>query len=172
MSTPRPATIWTNKNSKSTITPLLFVLLLAAPVVAQQKGAPAKTVPVGVKVESEGGGNSQGMWAQSARDLSAVETTNLQKLVIAEFQKQDDIKIVPLTYKNDFIGVVVVAARLPHSGSNWYIASSVITVSKENGKDEFLTHDVFAAPTPLALARLIVYQFATARLNAVLGLEK
>ena len=83
-------------------------------------------------------------------------------------------KIVPSDYPEDYIGIVVVAAKLPNGNTGkWnYVASSVVTVATKKGIDELVTHDVIAEHDLASLARVIAYQFATARLRAASGLWK
>jgi hypothetical protein len=148
-----------------------LVLLSLAPLRLAQ--AQSKPIPIGVKVEAEGGGEGQGMWAQSASDLTPTELKTLETLVVAEIQKQEDVKIVPLDYPEDFIGIVIVAAKLPKRGGGyWFIGSSMVTVSTKKGIDELLTHDVIAGADLSSLARTIAFQFASARLRAATGLWK
>jgi len=49
-----------------------------------------------VKVEAEGGEKGQGMWAQTAADLTPTELKKLEAVVTDEIQKQPNIKIVAL----------------------------------------------------------------------------
>ena|SRR5579872_2332188 len=137
-------------------------------------GGQTKEIPIGVKVEAEGGGKARGMWAQSAEDLTSSELKGLESLVTAEIKKQQGIKLVSLNYPENFIGVVVVAAKLPNgkTGAWYYVASSVLTVAKKDGTDELLTHDVFAGTDLVSVARSVGFQFATARIRAASGLWK
>jgi len=76
--------------------------------------------------------------------------------------------------EDDYIGIVVVAAKLPaaRSGNWYYIASSVVTIAKKSGTDELVTHDVIAESSLSSLARRIAYQFAVARFRPVTDLWK
>jgi hypothetical protein len=153
----------------------LVILIFTPTCAAQQKdAAQSKPILIGVKVEAEGGGKGQGMWAQAATDLTPGELKTLESLVLAEIKKQEGVKIVPIDYSEDYIGVVVVAAKLPNgkSGKWYYVASSVVTVATKKGIDELVTHDVVAESDLATLARAIGYQFAVARLRAVTGLWK
>lgn len=146
---------------------LLFLLMVTA------AAGQTKPIPIGVKVEAEGGGKAQGMWSQAAKDLTPTEASTLHSLIVAEIKKQEGVKIVPLDYSEDFIAVVVVAAKLPNgnTGKNWqYIASSAVIVATKNGMNEFVTHDVFAGADLTWLARTVAYQLATARFRAATGL--
>jgi hypothetical protein len=149
---------------------ITFVIFGAAPSPAQQ----SKPIPVGVNVEAEGMGKGQGMWAQAANDLTPAELKTLESLILAEIRKQEDVKIVSLDYSRDFIGIAVVAAKIPNGNSRrwYYIASNVVTVAAKKGTDEFVTHDVVAADDLASLARSIGYLFATSRFRATLGLWK
>src|SRR5713101_4317699 len=93
---------------------------------SHQSAVQSKPILIGVKVEAEGGGKGQGMWTQAATDLTPRELKTLESFVVAEIKKQKGVKIVPIDYSEDYIGVVVVAAKLPNSsGEKWYyIASS------------------------------------------------
>jgi hypothetical protein len=88
-----------------------------------------------VKVEGEGGGKGQGMWMQDATDLTPGELKNLASLLAAEIGKQQSIKIVPLDYSKDFIGVAVVVAKLQEgpTGKRSYVASSAVVVATKKG---------------------------------------
>jgi hypothetical protein len=135
---------------------------------------PGQTKPIliGVKVEAEGGGKGQGMWAQAATDLTPQELKTLEGLVVGEIKKQEGVKIVPLDYPEDYIGIVVVAAKLPN-GEHWnYIASSVVTIATKKGVDELVTHDVVAESNLASLARTIGYQFAVVKFRAATCLWK
>ncbi|HEY6291677.1 MAG TPA: hypothetical protein VI455_08985 [Terriglobia bacterium] len=111
------------------------------------------------------------MWSQAANDLTPKELQTLEELVVAEIGKQEGVRIVPISYSGDFIGVVVVAAKLPNGvGGSWYIASSVLTVASAKGTDELVTHDVIAESDLASLAHRIAFQFASARFQAALGL--
>lgn len=147
----------------------MLLLLLTACAVGQ-----TKPIPIGVKVEAEGGGVGKGMWAQSARDLTPSETKRIESLVTAELKKQDGVEIVPLNYPQDYIGVVVVAAKLPNGnkGKWFYVASSVIIVATKQGTDELVTHDVIADADLVSLAHNIGFQIASARLRAATRLWK
>lgn len=149
-----------------------YLALLLLVGVWQTSAGQTKPIPISVKVEAEGGGKGQGMWMQDATDLTPKELKTLESLVVDEVIKQEGIKIVPLDYKDDFIGIVVVAAKLPKGTGWYYIASSVVTVSKKNGIDELLTHDVLAGADLTSLTHSIAYQFASARLRAATGLWK
>jgi hypothetical protein len=136
--------------------------------------AQSKPIFIGVKVEAEGGGKGQGMWTQAATDLTPQELKTLESLVVAEIKKQEGVKIVPLDYPNDHIGLVVVAAKLPNGNAEkWnYIASSVVLVATKKGIDELVTHDVIAGSDLALLARTIGYQFAVVKFRAATGLRK
>ena len=126
-----------------------------------------------MKVEGEGGGHEQGMWTQSANDLTPNEVKSLETLVLAEIRKQPDVQIVPLAYPENCIGIAVVAAKLPKiGGGQWYVVSSALLVSTKEGTDELVTHDVIAGSDLQSVARSIAYQFVTARLRAVTGMWK
>jgi hypothetical protein len=114
------------------------------------------------------------MWAQTAGDLSSGEVKQLESLVVDEIQKQRDVKIVELSYSEDFIGVVVVAAKLPSRkrGTWYYVASSVLTVARKDGTDELVTHDVIAGDNLDSVSRTVGLQFASARFRAAAGLWK
>ncbi len=158
-------------NKVAVLTGLGVLLLFVGP--SRRAGAQPKPIPVGVKVEAEGGGKGQGMWAQAANDLTPKELKALESLVVAEIRKQEGVKIVPANYPEDFIAVVVVAAKLPNGGAGrWYIASSVVTVATKKGTDELVTHDVVGESDLASLARSIGFQFASVRLRAALGLWK
>jgi hypothetical protein len=149
----------------------LVVLLICLPS-SEQLASQTKPILVGVRVESEGGGKGQGMWTQEAFDLSPQETKDLEALVKSAISEKD-IKLVPTDYPEDYIGVVVVAAKLPKGrGGNWYIASSVITIAKKDGRDELVTHNVIAQSDLTSLAHNIGLIFATMRLRAASGLWK
>jgi hypothetical protein len=128
-----------------------------------------KQIPINVKVEAEGGTKSQGMWTQEAHDLTAKELEDLDALVSAQFAKQPDVKLVDTDYPADIIGISVVAEKVAGRAGFYYVASSVIVVSKKSGTDELLTHDVFASSDLGFLARNVSLQFAVARLHAALG---
>lgn len=145
--------------------------LLAGP--SERAGGQQKAIPVGVKVEAEGGGKAQGMWTQAATDLTPNELKTLESLVTEVLRKQEGVKIVPSDYPEDFLAVVVVGAKVPNGrAGTWYIASSVVIVASKKGTDEFVTHDVVAESDLASLARGIGFQFATVRFRAVSGLSK
>jgi hypothetical protein len=157
------------------VTCFVALAFVTHPCAAQQKDASqSKPILIGVKVEAEGGGKGQGMWTQAATDLTATELKTLESLVLAEIKKQEGVKIVSLDYPDDYIGIAVVAAKLPTANAEkwYYIASSVVIVSKKKGTDELLTHDVVAESNLASLSRAIAYQFASARLRAATGLWK
>ena len=153
------------------ILPIGSVLLVLAALCAEGQ---TKPIPIGVKVEAEGGGKGQGMWAQGAEDSTSGELGTLESLVAGEIRKQEGVKIVALTYPEDFIGVVVVAAKVPNckTGAWYYVASSVVTLAKKDGTDELVTHDVLAETDLNLLAHAVAYQFTVARFRAVTGLWK
>ena len=167
-----PPTVMQSLFSKRLQAALFIVFSVFFPA-STRAGAPVKSIPVGVKVEAEGGGKGQGMWAQAANDLTPGELKTLESLVSAEIRKQEGIKIVPVDYPDDFIAVVVVAAKLPNgSAAEWYIASSVVVVATKKGTDDLLTHNVVAEADLASLARSIGFQFATVRLRGALGMWK
>jgi len=167
-----PQTVTQSLSSKR-LQAALFVLLSVFFPASTRAGAPVKSIPVGVKFEAEGGGKGQGMWAQAANDLTPGELKTLESLVSTEIRKQEGIKIVPVDYPEDFIGMVVVAAKIPNgSAGEWYIASSVVIVANKKGTDELVTHDVFAESDLASLAHNVGLQFATVRLRAAMGLWK
>lgn len=133
-----------------------------------------KPIPVGVTVEAEGEGKGRGMWSQGATDLTTREAKALESLVVTEIKRQDGVKIVPLDYSEDYVRVVVVAAKLKNgdSGKWYYIASSVLTIATKKGADELVTHDVVAGVDLASLSHSIAYLFASARLRAATGLWK
>jgi hypothetical protein len=114
------------------------------------------------------------MWAQAAKDLASGELATLESLVADDIKKQEGVKIVALSYPEDFVGVVVAATKIPNgkTGAWYYVASSVLTVAKKGGTDELLTHDVFVETDLPSLGRAISYQFAAARFRAATGLWK
>jgi hypothetical protein len=73
-----------------------FVILAFVP---RPGAAQSKPVLIGVKVEAEGGGESQGMWTQAATDLTSKELKTLESLVVAEMKKQNGVKIDPMTIR-------------------------------------------------------------------------
>ena len=137
-------------------------------------GVSRKPIPIGVKIEAEGGGKGQGTWIQAANDLSPSELKTLESLVVAEIQKQEAVKIVPLDYKDDYIGIVAVVAKISNGNPAKadYIASSVVSVVTKGGKHELVTHDVLAGADLTALTHSIAFQFAGARLQAAKDLWK
>jgi len=164
------------------VTWLITLAFVPRPCAAQQQkgqephqsAAQSKPILIGVKVEAEGGGKGQGMWTQAATDLTPSELKTLESLVVTEVKKQEGVKIVPLDYAEDYIGIVVVAAKLHNgNGEKWYyIASSVVLIATKKGIDELVTHDVVAESNLTSLSRAIAYQFASARLRAATGLWK
>jgi hypothetical protein len=151
---------------------LLVVLSLFFPALSSA-GTSVKPIPVGVRVEAEGGGKGQGMWAQAANDLAPGELKTLESLVLSEIGKQEGVKIVSADYPEDFVAVVVVAAKLPNGrAGEWYIASSVVVVATKKGEDELLTHDVVAESDLASLAHSVGAYFATVRLRAALRVWK
>jgi hypothetical protein len=143
----------------------LSLLLLMAAYGAGQ----AKPIPVGVKVEAEGGGEGQAMWVQDAKDLTLQELKALESLVVNEIRNQRGVTIVAPEYRENYIGVVVVVAKLLNSNTreNWYyVASSVVTIATNKGIDEFVTHDVFVGTDLASLSRTIGFQFASTRFRA------
>ena len=145
-----------------------FILLAAIPSLGQTQ---KKQILVNIKVEAEGGGRGQGMWAQGADDLTPKETKDLTSLLETSVGNEEGIKIVPSNYPEDYIGLVVVAAKVPNGTSgSWYIASSAVVVAAKNGIDELVTHDVIAEMSLKSLARSIQFQFASLRLRSMLGL--
>jgi len=150
------------------ITCLVLLAFVPDPCAAQ-----SKPILIGVKVEAEGGGKGQGMWTQAATDLTPGELKTLESLLVAEIKKQNGIKIVPIDYSEDYVGIVVVAAKLSNGNGEWYyIASSVVTIATKKGIDELVTHDVVAESNLARLSRTIGYQFASVRLRAVTSLWK
>jgi hypothetical protein len=148
------------------VTTGMLVLMVTA-----ASGQQTKAIPIGVKVEAEGGTHSQGMWEQGAKDLTPRELQTIQSLVVNEIAKQNNVRIVPLDYSENFVGIVVVAAKLPREGKAWYyIASSAVIVATKTGNDELVTHDVVAANDPESLARSVGLEFASARLRAAIDL--
>jgi hypothetical protein len=141
---------------------------------SHQAAGQSKPILIGVKVEAEGGGKGQGMWTQAANDLTPKELKTLESLVATEIKKQEGVKIVPLDYPEVYIGIVVVAAKLPNGNAEkwYYIASSVVTIAAKKGTDDLVTHDVVAESDLASLARTIAHQFAAARFRAVSGLWK
>lgn len=111
------------------------------------------------------------MWIQDAVDLTPSELKELRRLVVASLRRQPGIETVPSTFAGNFIGVSVVAEKVPdHPGGPIYIASSAIAVfSKKTGASELVTHDVAAEPDLVHLALAIRYFFASARFLASLG---
>src|SRR5216684_6771601 len=152
----------------------LITLAFVPRLCAAQQQKQSKPILIGVKVEAEGGGKGQGMWTQAATDLTPSELKALESLVVAEIKKQEGVKIAAIDYSEDYIGVVVVAAKLPNGNSGkWnYIASSVVLIATKKGIDELVTHDVVAESNLTSLSRAIAYQFASARLRAATGLWK
>ncbi len=148
---------------------IAFAIFVSVPSTAQQ----SKPIPICVKIESEGGGEGQGMWAQAANDLTPRELKTLESLVLAEIKKQEGVKIVPADYPQDYISVLVVAAKLSKEGAgNWYVVSSVLAIAPKSGTDQLVTHDVIATSDIPSLARTIGFQFASARFRATTGLWK
>lgn len=157
--------------SARTLSGLGVILLFVGP--SRRAESQPKPIPIGVKVEAEGGGKGQGMWAQAANDLTPKELRALEMLVVAEIRKQEGVKIVPLSYPEDYVAVVVVAAKLPNGDAErWYIASSAVTLATNKGTDELVTHNVVAESDLASLARSIGFQFASVRFRAALGLWK
>jgi hypothetical protein len=159
------------------ITCLITLAFVPRPCAAQQQKDTSQSKPIliSVKVEAEGGGKGQGMWTQAATDLTVGELKTLESLVVTEIKKQEGVKIVPIDYPEDYIGIVVVAAKLPNgrsAGKWYYIASSVVIVATKKGADELLTHDVVAESDLASLTRAIGFQFASVRLRAATGLWK
>jgi hypothetical protein len=151
----------------------ILMMILLVTCVGTIQGQ-TKVIPIGVKVEAEGGGVSQGMWTQSAKDLTPSELKTLESLIVVEIKKQEGIKIVPLDYQDDYIGIVIVAAKLPNSatGKWYYVASSVVTVATKKGIDELVTHDVIAGTDLTSITHSVGFLFASARFRAATGLWK
>jgi hypothetical protein len=119
------------------------ILILAALSSAQTKQT--KPTPVGIRVEAEGGGHGQGMWSQAADDLTPRELKDFESLLVGAISKEEGVKVVPSDDPDDYVAVVVVAAKLPNcTAGTWYIASTAIAVAARNGTDELVTHDVVA----------------------------
>jgi hypothetical protein len=98
----------------------------------------------------------------------------IESLVVAEIKKQEGVRVVPLDYSEDYIGIVVVAVKLPNgsTGGWYYVARSAVTIATKKGIEELVTHDVVAGADLASLAHTIGFQFATARFRAVSGLWK
>lgn len=159
------------RSKVSALVALVVTLSFWSSTAVAQVKAQNKPIPVAVKVDAEGGGKAQGMWTQSAKDLTPKEVQILQSLIVAEIKKQDGIQIVPLTYPEEFVGVAVVGAKLPNSkGGAWYVTSSAIILSLKNATDEFVTHNVEAGPSLSSVATTIAYEFASARFAAAAGI--
>lgn len=138
-------------------------LLLAVAPLHSGSQPEAKLTPVGIKIEAEEPNLS---WPTSTKRLSSDELQSLQSLVAAELAKQPSVKIVPLDYSEDYIGVVVVAARLRNGhGGQWYIASSAFTIAFKDGKEGFVSHNVLVASDVAGPAKAVGYQFASMRLQ-------
>ena len=70
----------------------ILMMILLVTCVGTIQGQ-TKVIPIGVKVEAEGGGVSQGVWTQSAKDLTPSELKTLESLIVVEIKKQEGIKI-------------------------------------------------------------------------------
>ena len=55
---------------------------------AQSTLGQTKPIPVGVKVEAEGGSTGQGMFIQDAKDITPGEVKSLESLVTTELKKK------------------------------------------------------------------------------------
>jgi hypothetical protein len=74
---------------------LLFLIRQSLTTLAQ-----SKPIPVGLKIESENGGKDSGMWAQAATDLTPKEVRTLKTLLLADIEKLEGIKVVPLVIRS------------------------------------------------------------------------
>jgi hypothetical protein len=86
----------------------------------------------------------------------------LESLVVGQFSEQPDIKIVSLDSPEHCIAINVTAAKVPKTArrGGWYIASSVLLISKAKSGDTFVTHNVIAEPD----LRLLAITIASAAL--------
>ena len=137
-------------------------------------GVSRKPIPIGVKIEAEGRGKGHGTWIQAANDLTPGELKTLESLVVEEIKKQEGVKVVPVDYQYDHIGIIAVVAKLSNGNpaKSDYIASSVVSVVTKRGIHELVTHDVLAGADLTALTHSIAFQFAGARIQAAKGLWK
>lgn len=125
---------------------------------AQQRNT-EKQIKVIVKVETE----DQGIRLPTEKPLSALETERLRSLIIGGLNKLQNIKVVSPDEKDDAIGILVVAEKL-FNNKEYIILSSTLTLSKANGQEYFITHNVLADPNLKMAAEAVVVQFVSAEL--------
>src|SRR5262245_8569431 len=104
---------------------VLIVIVVMCVAFAQDSGKPAQTIPVCIKLEREDRGTNRGMWIQEATDLTPQELRSIQSLVTAKIQR-NGIRIVPITYPDNFVSIAVVVAKVRGKAESVYIASSAI----------------------------------------------
>jgi hypothetical protein len=147
----------------------LLVFVLTANVGDGKQASPQpKRIPVSFEVETEGPG---GLWAQSSDDLSKSQLGSLEQLIRAEISKQEDVTIVEMNDPQTHLHISVVAAQLKNRGSlNWIVASSAVTLARENGGDILGTHDVVAGNGLAPVARAVSVQLATIKFRLITGM--
>lgn len=157
------------------MTPRLIIWLLAATTLTgtvhgdQQAQQQPNRIPVSVAVDSEG---PEGLWAQSAVDLSKLQLQELGNLMKAEISKQKDIRLVETKDPRDHVHVAVVAAKVECSGRRWFLASSVVSIATAKGEDIFVTHDVIAGTDLASVARSTSFYLASIKIRLALRIVR
>ena len=118
-----------------------------------------------LKVEGEG------TLGQTAKELSSAELNQLRSLISVGLGKLSNHTLVSSDEKDDAVGLLIAAEKLQCGRETYYLVSSVVTLSKAKGTEEFVTHNVFAEPNLEVAAKAVVAQLAMIELRIGMGLR-
>jgi hypothetical protein len=150
-------------------TPLILslaLLMIGAPTSARGQNGSLKPFKVIIRVEREG---PEGLSVQAAKDLTALELTELDSLIRSEIRKLPNHVAVSANDPDDAIGVVVAAAKCQLGQGTLVLLSSVITIARADGSEPFVSHDVIAAESLSAAAKAVGFYLASVELRGMLG---
>jgi hypothetical protein len=145
----------------------LDILPVWAPLSAQQQGR-TKPIKVAFRVVTEG---PEGLSFQAGTDLTLAEVNQLHSLIAAELGKLSNHRLVSTDEKDDIVGIAVVAEKVLCGQVTYILVSSALIMSKTDGADLFLTHDVIAEPSLKLAAHAVVGQLLAVELRTNLGLR-
>jgi len=149
---------------------LCLAFLIQRMLCLSQAASKPKPIRLGIVVQSEG---PNGLWAQTGRDLTKAELSELESLVKQELSKQEGVVLVSKDDPSDIIGLSIVVEKVGRgSPSVSFVASASLVISKKSGDDIFVTHDVIGGPDLASVARTVAFYFASARFRFTTGMTK
>jgi hypothetical protein len=140
----------------------LIVALLVFPTVPQTPPQPKPIIKVMVRVDAQG---PQIIGTQHG--LSSAELNQLRTMIDANVRLLYNIEVVP-DYRQAAAALLVAADKVTVGQESIVVLSSVVNISKADGTNIFVNHNVFAVPNLDTAAKAVIGPLAAAEVSGAI----